>query len=154
MVFRGARRPVIWVPIALLLLTAVFFLLTDILQIARAEQADPYSKFYELYGRTVRLASRGVDVSEVIEHLSKALKLLEAGRYGDALEEMERAEAILSEIEPAADRVVLEKNLVRYGTVAALASLPAAIYVLLPRAYIYAWYRARRRWVVAHERSR
>jgi len=125
-----------------------------LLHVANAEAPDPYSKLYELYTRTVRLASQGIDVGGVVEHLSKALKLLELGRYTEALEELGRAEGLLSELELGAGGTVLRMRLARYGTAAALASVPLATYLLLPRVYVYAWYRARRRWVVVVERTR
>jgi len=125
-----------------------------LLHVAKAEAPDPYSKLYELYTRTVRLASQGIDVGGVVEHLSRALKLLELGRYTEALEELGRAEGLLSELELGAGGTALRMRLARYGAAAALASVPLATYLLLPRVYVYAWYRARRRWVVVGERTR
>jgi len=123
-------------------------------QVAQAEFLDPYTKLYELYVRVVKLASQGVDVGEVAEHLSRALKLLELGQYGEAAEEVGRAEEVLTRLELSANTIALRASLAKYGGVAALASVPLAVYVLLPRVYVYTWYRARRRWVVVRERTR
>ena len=123
-------------------------------RVAYTEVSDPYAKFYELYVRTVRLASQGINVDEVVEHLSKSLELLEAGHYGEALEEMVCAEDVITRLELSAGSVVLRNALVRYGAATALALVPLAIYLLLPRVYVYAWYRARRRWVVVREHTR
>jgi len=139
---------------AFLVLAALALATVAVPWVARAEVADPYSRFYELYVRTVRISSRGVDVCEVLEHLSEVLKLLELGRYGEALEEMGRAEEVLARLEHVAGALVLRVSLAKYGGAAVLASVPLAVYVLLPRVYVYAWYRARRRWVVVSERTR
>jgi len=145
-------RPPSWALAACLALVALSIALLP--QVAVAEVADPYTKLYELYVRVAKLASQGIDVGDVVEYLSRALKFLELERYADALEELERAEVILSELELSAGSVVLRMRLSKYGTAVALALVPVAIYVLLPRVYVYAWYRARRRWLVLRERTR
>jgi hypothetical protein len=136
------------------LILAALLAVSVLPRVAHAEVLDPYSKFYELYVRTVRLASQGIDVGEVVGYLSKSLELLEAGRYGEAFEEMVRAEDVVARLELSAGGVVMRGMLVKYGATAVLALLPVAIYLLLPRVYVYAWYRARRRWVVVREHTR
>ncbi|MCS7099818.1 MAG: hypothetical protein RMH84_07200 [Sulfolobales archaeon] len=115
---------------------------------------DPYLKFYELYRRVADLALQGVDVGELVKLLNSALDLLESGELGEASRVLSELEWMVSELEEEASAIVLEKSIAKYATVAALLSFPVAVYLLLPRAYLYLWYSSRRRWLVTYERSR
>ncbi|MCX8205512.1 MAG: hypothetical protein N3H31_07680 [Candidatus Nezhaarchaeota archaeon] len=115
---------------------------------------DPHPEFYKLYGRIADLAVRGVDVDELVRLLSSALDLLESGELGEASRVLSELEGMVSELEEEASAIVLEKSIAKYATVAALLSFPVAVYLLLPRAYLYLWYSSRRRWLVTYERSR
>ncbi|MEM4831531.1 MAG: hypothetical protein QW780_05975 [Sulfolobales archaeon] len=115
---------------------------------------DVYSKFLELYSRTVELSLRGVETSEVEDLLASAIESIESGDYDRALKLMAEVERCLFVLEREAGPIALTKSLVKYGTAAILLSIPLLVYLLLPRLYIYLWYETRRNWVVVGERPR
>ncbi|MEM0197284.1 MAG: hypothetical protein QXK66_06580 [Sulfolobales archaeon] len=115
---------------------------------------DVYSKFLELYSRTVELSLKGVETGEVEDLLASTIDSIESGDYDRALKLMSEVERHLLVLEREAGFIVLTKNLVKYGTAALLLSIPLLVYLLLPRLYIYLWYETRRNWVVTSERPR
>ncbi|MEM2007536.1 MAG: hypothetical protein QW154_07890 [Sulfolobales archaeon] len=115
---------------------------------------DVYSKFLELYSRTVELSLKGVETGEVEDLLASTINSIESGDYDRALKLMSEVEKHLLVLEREAGFIVLTMNLVKYGTAAVLLSIPLLVYLLLPRLYIYLWYETRRNWVVASERPR
>ncbi|MEM1651230.1 MAG: hypothetical protein QXH94_05535 [Sulfolobales archaeon] len=115
---------------------------------------DVYSKFLELYSRTVELSLKGVETGEVEDLLASTIESIESGDYDRALKLMSEVERHLLVLEREAGFIVLTKNLVKYGTAALLLSIPLLVYLLLPRLYIYLWYETRRNWVVTSERPR
>ncbi len=130
-------------------------LLTSIvLQSAIVSCGDPYEKFLDLYGRIVDLALKGINVSQYVTVLKNVLQLLEANRSEEAMELMIGIEANLSELESKADNIVFSQTVIKYATAAAILSLPALVYLLLPRLYVYVWFKSRKRWVLINERSK
>lgn len=130
-------------------------LLTSIvLQSAIVSCGDPYEKFLDLYGRIVDLALKGINVSQYVTVLKNVLQLLEANRSEEAMELMIGIEANLSELESKAGNIVFSQTVIKYATAAAILSLPALVYLLLPRLYVYVWFKSRKRWVLINERSK
>ena len=130
-------------------------LLTSIvLQSAIVSCGDPYEKFLDLYGRIADLALKGINVSQYVTVLKNVLQLLEANRSEEAMELMIGIEANLSELESKADNIVFSQTVIKYAAAAAILSLPALVYLLLPRLYIYVWFKSRKRWVLINERSK
>lgn len=115
---------------------------------------DAYSKLYELYVKTAELSLKGVETSRLEELLASALDSIESGDYSRASELLSEVERSLAELESRAGTVILTKNLVKYGTAAAVLSIPLLTYLFLPRLYVYLWYATRKNWVVTNERSR
>ena len=115
---------------------------------------DPYERFLEIYSRVVNLALKGINVSQYVTILNNALQLLEENRSEEAMELMNSIEADLSELESIAGNIVLSQTLIKYATAAAILSLPVLVYLLLPRLYVYIWFKSRRRWVLVNERSK
>ena len=115
---------------------------------------NPYEKFLSMYSRVVNLALKGINVSQYVINLDKALQLLEANKSEEALELMSRVEADLRELESRADNIVLTQTLSKYATAVAILSIPILVYFLLPRLYVYAWFKSRRRWVIVNERNK
>lgn len=110
-----------------------------------------------VYGELVRLSRLGVNVDDLVEDLSAALELINDG----SSESLARARSILEDVRRRLEAVrsrasyeVAYRSLVKYSSVAVLAMIPLATYYLLPRVYLRIWFRARRRWVVKHGRTR
>jgi len=137
--------------VSLILLTLLIGL---VFQSAVVLCEDPYERFLEMYGRVVNLALKGINVSQYVIALNNALQLLEENRSEEAIELMNRIEANLSELEPRADSIVFSQTVSKYATAAAILSLPVLVYLLLPRLYIYVWFKSRRRWVLVNERGK
>lgn len=115
---------------------------------------DLNERFFSLYSRVVDLSRKGVEVSQYADPLNEVLRLLEVGDLDDATKLMNLIEANLSRLEARADEIVLMKSVTKYSTVAAILAIPLLTYFLLPRAYVYAWFRSRRRWMIAGERDK
>jgi len=94
------------------------------------------------------LESSGLNVSSLVEELDKAVKLYYSGERSKALRILQSIEASVSKLKPLAREAAARRTMEKAITVAALASAPIAVYLLLPRAYLYLWYRLRRKWIV------
>ncbi len=108
-------------------------------------------EFIKLYVEVAELGKEGVNVTPLVHELSKALKLINEGTN----ESLVRAEYVLSHVRSEVEslkaespRIVLMNDFRKYGTAAAIATIPVALYFLLPRAYLAIWFRVRKRWVV------
>ncbi len=117
---------------------------------------DLMSYFLTLYEDVVGLSKLGADVSDLVNDLSVALELINDG----SPESLSRAQSLLKGIELRVESLksrasyeVIYVNLIKYLTVAILASIPIATYYLLPRVYLGIWFRIRRRWVVRYGRT-
>lgn len=115
-----------------------------------AQQDNVYKEFLELYERTAKLAKQGIDVSSIVDKLGKALEMINSGRVDEASSLLSEVREQVRTLEDATPRIVFVNNLVKWSIVALLASIPILLYFLLPRLYLYLWYRARRKWVVSH----
>lgn len=140
----GARVPLI------LLILLLSFVSSSI--IAACE--DPYERFLNIYGRVADLALKGINVSRYVVVLNEVLQLLEANKSEEAMKLMSGIEDELKELESRADNIVFARTLSKYATAASILSLPILVYFLLPRLYIYAWFKSRRRWVLVSERNK
>jgi hypothetical protein len=95
-----------------------------------------------------KLYSKGVDVAMVIEKLDNAIALYESGRVDEAYAALSEARSMIMDLSSVADQVYYYNTLVKAVTVAVLAAIPIAIYLLLPRIYLYVWFKTRRKWIV------
>jgi ArsR family metal-binding transcriptional regulator len=95
-----------------------------------------------------RLYSKGVDVAVVIEKLDNAIALYESGRVDEAYAALSEARSMIMDLSSIADQVYYYNTMVKAVTVAVLAVIPIAIYILLPRIYLYVWFKTRRKWIV------
>ncbi len=111
-------------------------------------------KFIDLYIRIAKLAKEGVNVSHLVEKLAvvnDALQKNELTSINNTLSSLE-VEVLL--LEERASSIVFMQNLFKILTAVFIASIPVFTYLFLPRAYLYLWYRARRRWYIRYEHSR
>ena len=94
------------------------------------------------------LESKGIDVSKLVEQLDRAIKLYENGNRVEAEKILLNISREVVALKSIANDVAIRILITKIATVAALASIPLLVYLLLPRAYLYLWYLSRRRWVV------
>ncbi|MEM4869109.1 MAG: hypothetical protein QW081_01750 [Desulfurococcaceae archaeon] len=94
------------------------------------------------------LHSRGLCVDDVVDLLNKAIEEYSRGNTQSAIAYLEEAKQRVVYLKPVAERVYLEILITRGLTVAILASIPLLIYFVLPRVYLYVWFKLHRRWII------
>ncbi len=139
------RRPVLLVLIAALILSsAVPLLITS----GYALQQPYDDELKELYIRVYRLGREGIDVSDIVNDMNRVVELVNAGRLDEADKLIRDIESRVARLETEAGDILFWENFRKYSVVAILISLPIIAYIFLPRLYLEAWYRLRRRWLV------
>jgi hypothetical protein len=148
----GLIRPALAVTLA--------FMLT-LLPVAHTERGTAsgppqafWSEVYKTYRLILELHDSGIDTSNLTSQLNRALILWEEGNRSAALNIVRNVEVEGGKLRAVEGQARLRVSLYRYGIAASLLSIAPLTYFLLPRVYIEAWYRSRRRWVVEHEASR
>jgi len=94
------------------------------------------------------LEGKGIDVRGLIHKLDEAIKLAELGEFDKAMGLVEEVRLEVALLKEVADRVYAYEAIRKYGLVIGILSIPALTYFLLPRAYLYLWFKCRRRWIV------
>lgn len=133
-------------------LAALALLLLAMAALPTAGQQLP-SEVGEVAHKLERLSKAGMDVSRAVELLNNALALLSKGNltaeeWGWVRGNLSLADAELSDMEARLPAFELGKAASTAAAVAAYASLPLFVYFALPKIWAYAWYRARRKWLV------
>jgi len=128
------------------ILVLCIFLLVSMFSIVVAEDFD--FEVSKLVDRVSGLYLRGVNISSVVEKLDNAVKVYEGGDVEKAWSLLNEVHGMVTELENVADETYFWLMFNRIVTVALLVSIPIAVYFLLPRLYLYLWFRVRRRWVV------
>jgi len=115
---------------------------------------DPCSP--EVLSEVVRsleeLGSKFVNVGEAVEYLDQLLKACSRGDVGEASSVYSRLAEALNSLREYSWRRFQEVIAYRVAYTVSLALLPPLTYILLPRAYLYLWYLARRKWAVVRRR--
>lgn len=107
------------------------------------------SEIGDLVERAGELYSKGLNVSAVIEKLNSAIVKYEENSTEEARRLIAEVRGLIENMSTIADRVYFTNMARKALVVAALASIPVLVYTLLPRAYLYLWYRSRRKWLVS-----
>jgi hypothetical protein len=102
----------------------------------------------DLVHRLRELSAKGVNVTPVLVKLDEAIAAYERGDVESAERALDEAISVLSELEARADEVYRFIVLSKVLAVAGLVSIPILVYTLLPRVYLYLWFKTRRRWLV------
>lgn len=113
----------------------------------------------ELVKRLEVLSRDGVNTSMAEYYINCALAVLNSECYtveclGWVWSNLTIAEREISRLEDAHPGYVMWRNFSLGATVAGLVTIPIFIYVFLPRLWAYAWYAARRKWIVVEKKSR
>jgi hypothetical protein len=95
------------------------------------------------------LKSREVNVSSLIQRVNEDIKGLEKDP-GNAtyIKDLESIRDEIKALKSDAENIYIINNIIRYSTAVGIGLVPVAVYILLPRIYLYIWYRTRRRWIV------
>jgi len=95
------------------------------------------------------LESREVNVSSLIQRVNEDIKGLEKDP-GNAtyIKDLESIREEIKALKSDAENIYIINNIIRYSTAVGIGLVPVAVYILLPRIYLYIWYRTRRRWIV------
>ena len=94
------------------------------------------------------LYSKHVDISSIVQELNQAIKLWEQGEKDKALEILKNIKKEIQKLKSIANDIDLQYRIVKYIKIGIIISIPILIYFLLPRAYLYIWYRTRRKWII------
>ncbi|ADI31976.1 DUF1616 domain-containing protein [Staphylothermus hellenicus] len=94
------------------------------------------------------LYNHGVNVEDLVHKLDQAVKLINNGDYDRAKTILSGIKNEIASLKSKAETIYLYKTIYKYGLVAILLSLPILAYFLIPRIYLYLWYRLRRGWIV------
>jgi len=95
------------------------------------------------------LESREVNVSSLIHRVDEDIKGLEKDP-GNAtyIKDLESIRDEIKALKSDAENIYIINNIIRYSTAVGIGLVPVAVYILLPRIYLYIWYKTRRKWIV------
>jgi len=95
------------------------------------------------------LKSREVNVSSLIQRVNEDIKGLEKDPGNTTyIKDLESIREEIKALKTDAENIYIINNIIRYSTAVGIGLVPVAVYILLPRIYLYIWYRTRRKWIV------
>ena len=112
-------------------------------------QENPYeAKIIQVYRRVYMLGRDGVNVTNIVRDLNMVLRYVREGNLDRAERLLNDIDARVSDLEARSGDILFWMNARKYSVAALLISLPILAYIFIPRIYLEAWYRLRRRWRV------
>jgi hypothetical protein len=120
---------------------------TAILPVVFSSDFD--SEIGVLVEKAGELYSKGLNITVVLGKLNRAIALYEEGDVEDANMLLSEVNSLIGDMRVLADRVYLVNMVIKVVTVLVLAVIPLAVYFLLPRIYLYVWYKTRRKWILS-----
>lgn len=120
---------------------------TAILPVVFSSDFD--SEIGVLVEKAGELYSKGLNITVVLGKLNRAIALYEEGDVEDANMLLSEVNSLIGDMRALADRVYLVNMVIKIVTVLVLAVIPLAVYFLLPRIYLYVWYKTRRKWILS-----
>jgi len=124
----------------------LLFLSLVILPIVLSSNID--SEIGVLVEEAGELHSKGLDVTEILEKLNNAIALYEEGSVEDANRLLREVKSLIENSRIIANSVYLTNIVIKIVTISILIAIPLVVYFLLPRLYLYLWYKSRKKWVV------
>lgn len=94
------------------------------------------------------LHSKGVNVDEVVDLLNKALDEYGKNNTQRALEYFKEAKQRINSLKAEAQYTYMTVLITKALTVVSLISIPLLLYLLLPKVYLYIWFKLHRNWIV------
>lgn len=110
-----------------------------------------YQKWLNTYREVAVLGKKGLNVSVLVEKLSRALTLINEGRLDDALSLIDEVNGDLRVLKEEEEYTLLTKNVYKAVSILLIGSIPVLFYIAFPRLYLEIWFRMRKRWIVKHE---
>ena len=101
-----------------------------------------------LLSRIQYLEEKGVNTTTLARGLNKTFALIQAGRLGEAYQELRRVAAETSRLEETATQHYLYTTASKAAVIAALLLVPVLFYLYFPRLYARLWLWLHRRWLV------
>jgi hypothetical protein len=101
-----------------------------------------------LVERASELYSKGIDISIIIEKLNNAIVSYEEGNVNESSRLLGEARGLIENMSTIAYSVYFSNIVFKAIIVVLLATIPVLVYTLLPRFYLYLWYRSRKKWIV------
>ncbi len=98
--------------------------------------------------RVQQLEAKHVDTHSVVEKINEAVMAYEQGDYARASSILGEADSLLMELEKSSQQAYIFYTISKALSVAVLALTPLLVYIILPRAYVYLWFKTRRKWIV------
>lgn len=152
---KNLKSTLIIVSLIIIILMFFTFLCNYIIVIAYVHNEDLYyRRFLDSYIEIVKLSQQGVDVSNEVKMLKELHKNLVNGTTENINEMLDKIEADVAKLKQEAPRIILMNNLVKALTIIGMVFIPLFLYILIPRIYLYLWYRARKRWVIKSGHSK
>ncbi len=136
--------------LSMLIVVSLLLLIGGGRQVYSSSRSDnPYeSRIIELYKRIYLLGKEDIYVKDLIRDLNRVLAYIDEGDLDAASNLLDDIEARVDRLEARSGDILFWMNFRKYSVAAALISLPILAYVFIPRIYLEAWYRLRRRWRV------
>jgi len=106
------------------------------------------SEIGDLVERAGDLYSKGLDVNIIIEKLNNAVVLSEQGSIEEAKKVLSEVRSLIVDMNAVADSIYFTNILIKGVTVASLVAIPVLVYTLLPRVYLYLWFKSKKKWLV------
>ena len=91
---------------------------------------------------------KGLNITEILEKLNRAITLYEEGSVEDANRLLREVKSLIENSRIIANSVYLTNTVIKIVTISILIAIPLVVYFLLPRLYLYLWYKSRKKWVV------
>ncbi|AFK50870.1 hypothetical protein TCELL_0445 [Thermogladius calderae 1633] len=138
---------------------AVLAILVLAAEVVWAASPDYLAQVEEIATKLKSLSQAGMNTSMVEEYVNNALSLINKGNLTP--EEaawvegnLTLAREELSSLESSYSSFVTWRYITLAGTVVGFASIPIAVYFLLPRAWAYLWFKTRKKWLVRRRYKR
>lgn len=94
------------------------------------------------------LHERGVNVSPIVYQLNKAIESYRSGDLESSLSHIHEARALIERYRGEAESIYMSILVMKMVMLIALFSIPLIVYLLLPRVYLYIWFKLHKKWVV------
>jgi hypothetical protein len=121
--------------------------------VASPQSLESNQKFTQCIRLAEILSGEGINVSQQVELLNRAIVYLEANQTEAALPLLDEAYQQLSEMYEKLPSVKLRENLERGAVILALAATQALFYHFFPRLYALVWLYNRRSYIVRQNKK-
>lgn len=127
-------------------LVVLVLLLCNLLIVSTSSDLD--GDVGSLVERASELYSKGIDISIIIEKLNNAIVSYEEGNVNESSRLLGEARGLIENMSTIAYSVYFSNIVFKAIIVVLLATIPVLVYILLPRFYLYLWYKSRKKWIV------